>query len=357
MSFAAFMDAALYHPEHGYYASCARRIGTDGADFFTASDAGEWFGRCLARQIAEFDGLLGGPDPFVVVEWGAGRGLLARDVRTALDAEFVELARRLEYVAVDRSAAMRVETAERAGVRALAPEDLPETVGPHCGCAVAVELFDALPVHRVRRRQGRLVEVAVGLDRDGSLCEVEVEPAAAVLDEAERWGLAPADGDEAEVGLDLAPTLARMSASLRRGFVIVIDYGHESHELRGGAHRSGTLLAYSRHRTSTDYLARAGLQDLTAHVPWSALVEHGQQLGLRWLGATTQDRFLVANGILEAFESPPGRHSDPEQVRARMRAMTLIHPEGMGRAFQVHVFAAGFESAPVVGGLADPFSR
>ena len=106
MPFSRFMELALYDPEHGYYASGPDRLGR-GGDYYTASDVGPAFGRCLARQLAEMDRLLGSPDPFTVVEFGAGRGLLARDIIDAMSDVDAALAGRLRLVLVDRSPAMR----------------------------------------------------------------------------------------------------------------------------------------------------------------------------------------------------------------------------------------------------------
>ena len=361
MPFAAFMDAALHDPEHGYYASGPGRLGPAG-DFFTASDVGTAFGECVARQLEEMDEALGRPATFHAIEFGAGRGLLARDVIDALRAERSGLSSRLRYVAVDRSRGMRDR------IRVQVPEaelSAPDQAGDHArdrqGCVLAVELFDALPVHRVRRRSGTLVEVVVGVeDRHGrpQLVEREAAPSAEVESETARWGLSPEDGDEAEVCLALASQFRALASALTRGFLIVVDYGHDATELAGRAHRRGTLLSYHRHRTSESFLDHVGEQDLTAHVNWTALGYHAREAGWIRVGRTTQDRFLIANGILERFEQPDeAARRDPARVKGRMQAMQLIHPHGMGRAFEVHVFMRGLDGPPRLAGLADPFAR
>jgi len=363
MSFARFMDLALHDPADGYYAAGADRLGP-GGDFFTASDVGTAFGRCIARQLAEMDRALGDPDPFVAVEFGAGRGWLAGDVVSAAAAGHPDLGRRLRYLAVDRSPGMRRSIAATLGPdRALAPDD-PAVADPdRCGCALAVELLDALPVHRVRRRAGAVVEVAVDVDDDGpdgpALVECERPAPPAVVAEVQRWGLTPEEGDEGEVALGLAGELARMAGAIGRGFLIVVDYGHDADELADRSHARGTLLAYHRHRTREDVLSRVGRQDLTAHVNWSAMVAHAARAGWSLVGRTTQDRFLIANGILEDFEDGGDgeRWRDPARVKARLQAMQLIHPEGMGRTFEVFVFSRGLPFPSRLGGLVDPFAR
>jgi SAM-dependent MidA family methyltransferase len=324
------MELALHHPEHGYYASGPSRLGRAG-DFFTASDVGPAFGACVARRLLAMDARLGRPDPFHYVEWGAGRGLLARDVQKTLSVEAPELARRLSITLIEGSAGMRAAAAESApGARVLARADAP--IGG-AGCVVAVELFDALPVHRIRRRGGTLVEVAVGSDA-GQLIEVEQPPAAEVAAYAADYGAAREDGDEAEVCLALAPALASLAGSIERGFVLVV-YGHEASRMFGPAHRRGTLLAYHRHRAHEEYLARVGEQDLTAHVNLTALRREAERLGLETIEITTQDRFLIANGILEGFAE--GGDS-LEAVKRRLQAKQLLHPDGMGTLFKVASF-------------------
>ena len=347
--FARFMDLALHHATYGYYARGPERLGR-GGDFFTASDVGPAFGACLARQLVEMDALLLRPATFCYVEHGAGRGLLARDVEAALSAEAPDLARRLSAVLVDRSAGMRA-AANRLSTARIAAEG--SEIPGGAGCVVAVELLDALPVHRLRRRGEALRELMVALDGP-RLVEVESLPADAVSAWAESYGAAPEDGDEAEACLVLRPMLAGLAASIDRGFVVIVDYGHEAERLFGPAHRRGTLLAYHRHRVNEDYLLRVGEQDLTSHVNLTALRREAEAVGLDLSGITTQDRFLIANGILDGLDADEG--GPVAAAKRRLEAKQLIHPDGMGRIFKVAVFTKGMESRPVVRGVLDPFA-
>jgi SAM-dependent MidA family methyltransferase len=329
VSFARFMELALYDPEGGYYAAGGARIGTEG-DFFTASDAGREFGRALARQLAEIDRVVGPFDPFRVLEYGAGRGLLAQDVTEALAEREPALARRLRYTMIDRSERMRreaVRRAVRAGASAAPPAEL--------------------------------VEVRVGLDeRSGELAEREVPARGAVRELAERYGAAATDGSEAEVAPAALEQLDTMIDSLRRGVIAIVDYGDDAAGLAAPHRARGTLLAYHGHATNEDWFERIGEQDLTAHVNFTALEDRARERGLAVLGRTTQDRFLIANGILEAFESSAGRaRPGAAEVKRRMQAMQLIHPSGMGRAFQVLLLAQGCDPPPPLAGLVDPFAR
>lgn len=342
--FARFMDLALHHPEWGYYAAGAERLGR-GGDFFTASDVGPAFGATLARQIAEIDDRLGRPDPFRYVELGAGRGLLARDVLDALAPEGPRIAATL----VERSPGMR-----RAAAKTVPEAEVvaPEAMRPGGdGCVVAVELFDALPVRRIVRRGAALHEIAVGCEGD-RLVEVERPAGAAAQAFAERYGAAPADGDEAEVPDDLDGAVAPLARAVDRGVAVVVDYGDEAPRLYAPARRRGTLLAYHRHEVSEDYLARAGEQDLTAHVNFTALADAAAAAGLALVGITTQDRFLIANGILDGLD---GAGDGLAAVKRRLQAKQLVHPGGMGRIFKVALFAKGIDPPRDLAGLADPF--
>jgi SAM-dependent MidA family methyltransferase len=350
ISFARFMELALHDAEHGYYARGPERLGR-GGDFFTASDVGATFGACLSRQLVEMDALLGNPAPFHYVEHGAGRGLLARDVEEALRVTEPGLAARFQAVLLDTSPGMRAAAAGRLPSARVEPVGLARPAG--AGCVVAVELLDALPVHRVRRRGDALVEVRVALDGD-RLVELEGAPGEDVRAWADAYGAAPEDGDESEACLALAPTLAGLAASIDRGFLVVVDYGHEAKRLFGPAHKRGTLMAYHRHRTNEDYLERVGEQDLTAHVNLTALRREAEALGLHVAGITTQDRFLIANGILDGLDTDDG--GPVVATKRRLQAKQLIHPEGMGRTFKVAVLAKGMEPPPVLRGLVDPFA-
>ncbi len=352
ISFARFMELALYDLRGGYYTGDSERFGP-GGDFFTAADAGHAFGRCLARQLDEIDRRTETFDPFHVVEFAAGRGLLARDVIDAASSDYPRLAAKLRYSMVDRSprlceqASATVPEAERVSPEALG------CVGS--GCVVAVELFDALPVHRIRNVSGERVEVRVGLDRSGRLIEVEAEPAAELVRHAASSGAAAIDGSEAELSLGAQAQLATMANCLDRGVILIVDYGERAADLY--RRNAGTLLAYHRHQTNQNYLERVGEQDLTSHVDFSALANAAEEMGLRVLGLTTQDRFLIANGIIEEFEQEAVAASrDPSRVKQRLQAMQLIHPESMGRRFKVLVLAKDCPTLEL-DGLRDPFAR
>ncbi len=354
LTFARFMELALYDTEEGYYMRAGdRRLGPAG-DYVTSSDVGGVWGPCLARQLVEVDEALGRPSPLRVVEFGAGRGLLARELLDAVRTEAPELAARLELVLVDRSPAMRERAAREVPEAAVVAPEAVARGG--AGMVLAFELFDALPVHRLRRRDGKLLEVYVGCDAAGRLVEREGPPTAQAARLAQRYGAAREEGTEAEVCPEAEEVLASMAAVLERGVWLVVDYGDDAKGLYGTARARGTLLAYRRHTAHERWFEQVGEQDLTAHVNFTQLEDALREHGCEVFGRTTQDRFLIALGALAPFaETDPQRWRQPGAVHARLRAKQLVHPLGMGRCFQVLVAGRGMPRVAWAG-LRDPFS-
>ncbi len=344
LTFAAFMDACLYHPQHGYYTRHAadRPYG----DYFTSPDVGPLFGRLLARQFHEMWDMLGQPGRFDLLEWGGSLGRLARQVLDAAQGA-PEFFAALRLTLVEASPSRRVEAqaaleafGERVCVAAAPPAE------PVAGCILSNELVDALPVHRVVRRPIGLREIYVTV-RNGELAEEEGELSTPVLADYLRFYGAPLEeGQLAEVHLPALDWLEKAAAALERGFVVTIDYGYRARELYSPARLRGTVMAYRQHRAHEDWLSQPGLQDLTAHVNFTALEEHGRKLGLEPLGLTTQTNFLLAlarAGNYEDLGAADACASD--QLMARLAFRQLIHPAGMGETFKVLIQAKGFKAA------------
>ena len=340
MSFARFMELALYAPDGGYYRDAATRPGREG-DFITAPELHPIFGWSVARGIDEIWRRLGEPSPFVVREHGAGGGALAvaildglRDMgSTLLDViayEPVEIdARRLEAFTVRLAAAGH-------GGRQREPAG-----GSFTGVILGNEVLDALPVHRVRRRADRVVELAVRLDGDEDFVEVETEPTTPAL--AERLaaeGVELADGQTAEVCLALDDWIAAAAAPLRQGVLLLIDYGAPALELYDPVRRlDGTLRAYVRHQVHADPYRHVGRQDLTAHVDVTAVERAAAAAGLSTIGVTTQAEALMGLGIearLQSIQADPATTFE-EYTLVRSALMRLLDPAAMGR-FRVLAF-------------------
>jgi SAM-dependent MidA family methyltransferase len=331
MPFARFMELALYDPEGGYYRAADARPGR-GGDFLTAPELHPIFGACLATGLEDVWHRLDRPDPFVVREHGAGTGALARSVLDAIDDPDLRQAIRYEPVEVERR---RVE----AFLRALGKAGHGDRVGvpgadPIEGVVLANEVLDALPVHRVRQRGDRLLELAVGLDEEGGLREVEFEPTTPAL--AQRLaseGIRLRDGQTAEIALALDGWIAAAARPLRRGLLLLLDYGAPAEELYDPRRRpEGTLRAYLRHTVHDDPFRAVGRQDLTAHVDVTAVERAAIAAGLQPVGSTTQAAMLMGLGIedrLRAVQADPATTLEAYTL-LRASLMRLLDPAAMG---------------------------
>lgn len=352
ITFSEYMRECLYHPRFGYYSRPeARRF----PDFYTSVDVHPIFGRLLARQLAEMWDALGKPSEFIAVEAGAGLGRLAAQILDFAAQKLPEFYAALCYVAVEQSAARREwhhETlrAHRENGTAESCAELPREIP--AGCIFSNELLDAFPVHRVLFDRGALREMYVGLtgenltEQAGPLSSAELE---GYFQEQQ---ITLREGQQAEVNLDAYRWIMDVGRRLGRGFVLTVDYGHEARELYNQRHMRGTLLAYSAHRATEDFLESPGEQDLTAHVNFTALDLWGRRVGLDRTGCVSQMAFLVALGRANEFADLYDEGaSEVQRIRARLLLKSLINPEGMGETFQVCIQHKGV-AQPRLTGLA-----
>ncbi len=347
---------ALYEPELGYYRQPDDRP-TDAGDFLTAPETHPIFGWTIARRIEAMWSDLGEPRPFDLIEYGAGSGTLGLSILDGLRRHgSTDLLSAIRYEPIESNPNRLVDLRERferaglAGLLAASSSGPPtsETAGstaavPVTGVILANEFLDALPVHRVVVRGGRLLELFVAW-REGFV-EVAAEPSTPELvGRLAGDGIVPdqlADGQVGEICLGLAPWLDDAARRLARGYVLAIDYGYEAAELYGPRHLAGTLLGYRGHRVQEDPLVEVGLTDLTAHVDFTALRLLGERRGLRSVALTTQAEFLVAAGLeseLQALQASPAT-TVADYMRARSGIVRMLDPRHMGR-FRVLTLAA-----------------
>lgn len=360
MTFARFMELALYDPEHGYYMSsrpnhpsssrAETRLGWEG-DFYTAPDLHPLLGTILFRQIQEIDTLLDQPTPLTVVEIGAGKGQLARDVLHACSRFDSDLSDRLLYIIVERSPMMQAAQAqalfsfaERGGRIhwATSIEELGEQA--ITGMIFSNELIDALPIHRVRTHEGQLKEVVVTFDGNAfteSIAELSTPELASYF---ERLGVSLPEGYTTEVHLEAVRSIEKIAQALHRGIVVTIDYGHTARDYYAPTRREGTLLCYSQHRVFRNPYQRIGEQDITAHVNFSALARTGEDHGLAVTGFTNLAHYLTGLGAEEILAEYP-----PESDEL-LKAAELFRPHGLGGTFKVLIQHKGL-AAPALRGL------
>lgn len=360
ITFARFMELALYHPAYGYYTSPDVKIGTAG-DFYTAPTVSPLFGAMVARQLEEMWQLAGRPDYWALVEFGPGTGKLARDIMNALLREYPEFCQAVTYHLVEISPGLREQqkrtlAEHEARAKFRWADDL-SGINPAGieGCVLANELVDAFPVHLVRKSEGQLVELFVELDGDGGFRFAAGTPSTDALARYfEMQNVTPEEGQRAEVNLKAGQWLSNVAEHLRRGFILVIDYGAVAADLYGHHRSNGTLRCFHRHRLVDDPLINVGSQDITAHVNYTALAIQGKKAGLHLLGPVSQPRFLLNLGILDAVQDYNNFTFDPEMHKKTMAIKQLVLPGGMGDIFKIMVFNKGIVPTPKLTGLSGP---
>ncbi len=375
LTFVDFMELALYHPETGYYATATRRSGRTG-DFFTSVDVGPVFGELLAEQIAEMARILIGsseirsptgsgrgapveargaesevegptPDGFDLVEAGAGNGRLSRDVLDALEAHAPDAYARARLRLVEPSAVAREAQPTTLGrhARKLASSGpaLPSSIE---GIVAANELLDAMPTHLVVGRKDGLREIYVDVAGEG-LVEREMPPSTPAIGEYfDSLGIRLLPDWHAEVNLRAVEWMREAGGALRRGFLVVIDYGHEAGELYSAAHAQGTLATFTGHVVEgrgegrvASWLRDPGASDITAHVDFTSIRRAAEANGLLALCRVDQMHFLLALGIEGRLQDSAGTGAG--DIRRRLALKTLLVPGGLGTTHHVMMFGKG----------------
>ncbi|ALS27336.1 SAM-dependent methyltransferase [Paenibacillus cisolokensis] len=351
ITFARYMQLCLYDDTYGYYRSGRVRIGKDG-DFYTSPGIGTAMADVLASFVLEAARPFGTAE---VVEWGAGTARLTAQMMAEWSRREPGWAEWLRPVIVEdhpaHLAAARNNVASAASgfgtgcAAAFLTSGEAESRGSLLPAVIiANELLDALPVHRVIRRNGRLYELGVAVDAEGEsdgrspFCYVRMplsdERIAASLDAD---GTVLREGQETEVHLPAGEWLERIARLVPEGVLLIADYGHEAEEYAAAHRMKGTLLCYSRHVVHDDPFLNPGEQDITAHLNFTALRRMAARAGWSESFYGTQQRFLVENGILEALRDHDG--TDPFGVTARRnRAIRqLLLSDAMSEAFKVLV--------------------
>ncbi len=367
MTFARFMELALYDADLGYYRVPDERPGRTG-DFLTAPGIHPIFGAAIARQLTEVWERLGRPDPFTLREYGAGSGVLGLTILEALAGQgslgrvagSPDLVAAIRYAPIEINPHRRTALVERvaaAGFGSVLAVDLPPD-RPAIGAVLANEFLDALPVHRVRQVGDRLVELYVDWDGAGFVDRIGEPSTADLAARLTADGVTLGDGVTAEICLEIDGWTAELAAGLERGVALIVDYGYPAPELYGPARPDGTLLAYSEHRAHADWAVGVGRQDLTAHVDFSALERAAVSRGLSMLGLTSQAEFLVGVGtdeLLDAVRSDPGTTME-DWLAVRSALGRLLDPRAMG-GFRVCVLGRDLPGVPPLAGLAFRLAR
>jgi len=334
ISFAHYMEQALYAHGLGYYAAGSRKLGAAG-DFVTAPELTPLFGATLARQIAELLPQTAG----TLYEFGAGSGRLAVDLLRELEA-LNALPTRYAIIDLSPDLIERQRETLSAGLPHLLAriewlDTLPDTLD---GVIIGNEVLDAMPCELLHWTPEPLQRgVSVGADgfvwQDRPIIDPELRQLATQL---------KIENDDylSEININNLAFIRTLAARLTRGAILLLDYGFPQAEYYHAERDMGTLIGHYRHHTIDDPFYLPGLMDLTCHVDFSAMAQSGIDAGLDLIGYTTQAQFLINCGITEVMQ-----RLDPNEVKTwapqASAVQKLMSPEEMGELFKVIGFGKG----------------
>lgn len=348
ISFARFMEEALYHPEHGYYSTDRCAIGR-GGDYFTSVSVGPLFGRFMAAQFAEVWEKLRRPDDFVIVEQGAHHGEFAGDVLESLRAHYPGFFSVVHYWIVEPFPVLRrrQEGVLRQFAQRVHWTESLDALAPFCGVHFSNELVDAMPVHlivSVRDREAlRWCERRVERTSCGFTFVAQPIESPELQSHLARIPTPPSEGYETEVNLAALSWIETLAEKLKRGVILVADYGLTRAQFYAPSRRTGTLQSYASQRVLTSPFEEPGESDLTTHVDWTSLAERAAERGLTIAGFTDQHHFLT--GLLAA-------RSELTSLGEKAQALqTLLHPEFLGTRFQFLGLTKHFPDAASLAGF------
>lgn len=331
ITFAEFMDIALYKEGEGYYQK-QNPFGQQGS-FYTSVNASESFGRTLARSFVYLTDVYELEKRFC--EMGAGSGMLANDILNFLKNEEPDFYNELTYLIIEKSEYLITRQKE------LIEKEHPDKVkwipfdelSSFNGVFYSNELVDAFPVHRVIRMNGEIKELYVK-EIDGALRFSPDELSTPELQEfLDNINLKITETQIVDINLDLRRFIEAMAKKISKGVMLTIDYGFEAPMLYQSYRRDGTVTCYYNHTQNNDFFERIGYQDITAFVDFTSLSLYGQRDGLEPLGFMPQWLYLVQSGILDEIEAAP-----TDLAKASIKS--LIMPEG-GFGTNFHAFLQG----------------
>lgn len=317
ITFAEYMERCLYDPNQGYYTSGRQVFGPSG-DFYTSAHTHPLFAEILADAFVELLDRLD-PGPFQIVELGPGDKSLGLTILSCLERSHAGLAGEIQYVPVDIN------------------EVLPDKIR---GIVFSNELFDALPVHRIRVRNRRLLEVYVEADKAQRITETE----GSVSDDRIPGYMKMAfgrlrEGWEYEVNLRMVECLKELNRRIEQACVFTIDYGFLREEYSKVDRAAGTLLSYWRHQIVDNPYVRPGEQDLTAHVSFTVMIETGRGMGWVDRGLKSQRQFMEEQGLTQRLIRAEERFQELNADRALelLKLKRLLEPGGISDVMRVLV--------------------
>jgi SAM-dependent MidA family methyltransferase len=341
ITFADYMNLVLYHPQYGYYASGTVKIGSQG-DFFTSSSLGSDFAELLAEQFLEMWEILGNPNPFMLVEMGAGSGIFAEDVLQYLSENYSDFLNVIEYIIVEESEGLIAHQKKilekwldkSTNLCWKSWQQIQEN--SLVGCLFSNELVDAFPGHQLVIKSGQLQEIYLTI-AEGKFQEVTDNISTDKLQEyfnlvgIDLPSPAYPEGYRTEVNLAALDWLGKVAKRLQRGYLLTIDYGYTAQRYYHPQRHQGTLQCYFQHHRHPNPYSNIGQQDITTHVDFTALESQGKLLGLEPLGFTQQGIFLMALGLGNRLANlSQSQLTLPQLLQRRDALHQLINPAGLG---------------------------
>jgi SAM-dependent MidA family methyltransferase len=350
ISFANYMQLALYAPSLGYYCSGSSKLGSAG-DFVTAPEISSLFGYTLAQQAMQ---ILKQTEHADILEFGAGSGKLALDL--LLELEKLECLPE-NYFILEVSAELRQR--QQALFKNNAPHLIPllhwldQLPINFSGLILANEVLDAMPVHLVVWLGNQLLERGVTYEnkafiwKERPLCDGALFEAATRLNAQVNVNSDHNNRYISEINLAIPSFISSIANILQRGLILLIDYGFGSKEYYHPQRNQGTMMCHYRHHAHDDPFYLPGLQDITSHVDFSTVMEAAANTDLELLGYTTQAHFLINCGITEILAQTPADHTG-EYLPLSNQLQKLVSPAEMGELFKVIAFGKNI-GEPLIG--------
>lgn len=339
ITFARYMDLALYAPQLGYYRASRPKFGKEG-DFVTAPEISSLFSACIAQQCKEISTHL---PTFQILEFGAGSGKMACDILQTLAREntlpekyfILEVSGFLQHTQKNKINELIPELADRVEWITSLPQNF-------TGIILANEIIDAMPVHRFTVTESGIQEFYVVEEKNEFAWKLQSPSTSALTHAIEQLKLQPYY--ESEINLFLPAWIQSLSECLKQGVILLIDYGFPQHEFYHPDRSMGTLMCHYQHRAHSDPLILTGLQDITAHVDFTQVADSAVNAELDVLGFTNQAAFLINLGLLSLLQQHADIHPKLQHVLTQ-QAKILTLPSEMGELFKVIALGKDYDES------------
>ena len=334
ITFADFMEAALYYPDLGYYTGSKVKIGKEG-DFYTAANVSDLFGATIAGRLLAIliDLRVSNTN---IIEIGAGTGQLAFDILSELRNE--DMFEKLTYFIVEKSPDFIHRQSEKLRDykdKVIWTDVLELSKKPLEGVILQNEVVDAFPVHKVTMTKNGLKEIYIDYGDEFKEIKKEVSTKR-LLTYLPVYGDAIIEEQTTEINLAAMDWIAELEKILKRGTIITIDYGGAAAEIYSQSRMQGTLNYYYRHELVGSPFEHLGDKDMTSHVNFTALQKKGEEVGLKVISLESMANFLMRNGIIERVEKiQKSSASEDLKLKTRLAIKNLVMPHAMGDRFKV----------------------